>query len=185
MSSGALECRSEVIMVRTVVCLLLLAGCLLVAGCGYQLANRPESSSPLVGKTVSIPLFANRIYRPQVEAVLTRQMVEEFSQRSGGLVVSEEHAELVVEGAVTGYTTAQVAYFATDTAALMRLTLTAEATLKERKSQRILWKGSLSHFQDYPAVIDLALQQNAQDDALRETCRRLAEKFYQQMNSAF
>lgn len=173
-------------MVRYVFCLLLLAGCLPMVGCGYQLANRPGSSSPLVGKTVFIPLFANRIYRPQVEAVLTRQMMEEFAQRSGGLVVSaEEKAELVVEGVVIGYTTGQVAYSATDTAALKRLTLTAEATLRERKSQRIIWKGSLSIFQDYPAVADLALQQSAQEEALRETCRRLAEEFYQQMNGAF
>lgn len=172
-------------MVRYIMFFLLLTGCLLVSGCGYQLANRPGGVSPLTGKTVAIQPFANRVYRPHLEAVLTRQMVDEFALRSGGLVATEEHAELLVEGAVTGYTVAQIAYSATDVSMQKRLTLTAEATLKDRKSQKVLWKGTLSLFQDYPSVNDLALQQNAQDAALVEVCRRLAEGFHEKMSAAF
>jgi outer membrane lipopolysaccharide assembly protein LptE/RlpB len=173
------------IMGKFIIAKLVLVGFLLISGCGYQLANRPDSTSPFTGKTVAIPLFANMIYRPHVEAVLTQSVVDEFAQRSGGEVVAEEKAELVVNGAVTGYNSTQVAYSEFDRAKQNRLTVAAEAVLRERRTERVLWKGTLRLFQDYPASSDLALQQNSQDAALREVCRRLAEQFYQQMSSAF
>jgi outer membrane lipopolysaccharide assembly protein LptE/RlpB len=175
----------EDIMGKFIIGKLVLVSFLFISGCGYQLANRPDSTSPITGKTVAIPLFANKVYRPHVEAVLTQSMVDEFAHRSGGGVVAEESAELVVKGAVTTYNSTQVAYSEFDRAKQNRLTVAAEAVLRERRTQRVLWKGALSLFQDYPANSDLALQQNSQDAALRDVCRRLAEQFYQQMSSAF
>jgi hypothetical protein len=65
----------------------------------------------MAGKTIAIPMWRSKSYRPNLEAVLTGSLVDEFALRSGGMVVAEDAAELLLTGTIVSYaTTSHVIY---------------------------------------------------------------------------
>jgi hypothetical protein len=60
-----------------------------------------------------------------------------------------------------------------------------EAVLMEKGSRKTLWKGVESQSQDYPVNPALALQQNSEEAAIREVCRKLSEQLYQKITQDF
>jgi outer membrane lipopolysaccharide assembly protein LptE/RlpB len=171
--------------------LLLLMAISLLGGCGYHLTGTRENPSLIAGKSVAIPLWRSKSFRPFMESVLTQTLVEQFAMRSGSGVVSEEGADLVLTGSITNYKTEAVSYTASDKVREYRATMDIESELTEKRTQKVLWKGKLSSSQDYPASIDasvpnrIALQQNSEDAALREICRKLAEQLYLKVTENF
>jgi hypothetical protein len=133
----------------------------------------------------------SKSYRPNLEAVLTDSLVDEFALRSGGMVVAEDAAELVLTGTIVSYTTFAVSYTAADKVNEYRKTMKVDVTLTEKRSEKVLWKGTLSEFQDYPAYLDpndtnsIAKQQNSDEAALREICRKIARQLFQNMSENF
>jgi len=175
---------------RIIYCLALAVSCLL-SGCGYHLTGGTNTSSLIAGKTIAIPMCHSKSYRPNLEAVLTGSLVDEFALRSGGMVVAEDVAELVLTGTIVSYTTVAVSYTSADKVREYRKTMKVDATLTEKRSEKVLWKGTLSADQDYPANIDpadpnsIALQQNSDEAALREISRKIAQQMFQKMSENF
>ena len=175
---------------RSFTCCLALAASLFLNGCGYHLAGGGGTASLIAGKTVAIPMWRNGSYRPNLEAVLTGSLINEFALRSGGLVVAEEAAELTLTGTILSYVTTAVSYTAADQIREYRATMTVDAVLAERRSQKVLWKGKLVASQDYPTTVNsvpqhIALQQNSEEAALREISRKLAQLLYQKVTENF
>jgi outer membrane lipopolysaccharide assembly protein LptE/RlpB len=168
---------------------------LLLSGCGYHLSNTSGLSPAVVGKKIAIPVFANKSYRANVGAILTESLVDETARRSGGMVTSEEAADLVLNGTVLTYTTLPVSYTALDTVKEYRAVINVEATLTEKNTQKVIWKGTLSWSQDYPAnttftlsqsgIDPIALQQNSEEAAIREICNKIALQLYQKISQGF
>jgi len=175
---------------RIIYCLALTVSCFL-GGCGYHLTSEAQTPSLTAGKTVAIPMWRSKSYRPNLEAVLTGSVVDEFALRSGGKVMAEDAAELLLTGTIINYVTVPVSYTAADQVREYRAVMTVEAALAEKRSQKVLWKGVLSVSQDYQAINDpnlpsrIALQQNSEDAALREICRKLAQQLFQKMSENF
>ncbi len=136
-------------------------------------------------------MWRNKSYRMNLEAVVTGSVINEFAMRTGGRVVGEENADLILNGTIDNYITTAVAYTSADQIQEYRISLTIEAELIEKRSQKVLWKGKLFADQDYPALIDItqanriALQQNSEDAALREISRKLAQELFQKMSENF
>jgi len=171
-------------------------------GCGYRLTSDPTLTSPVSGKNIAIPLFVNKSYRANVGAILTGSMVDEFARRTGGKVTPEKSADMVLTGTVLSYSSVPIAYSATDTIKEYRALITIEASLTEKNSQKVVWKGILSWSEDYPAVTNIfaqprgmafqnnstannALLQNSEDAAIREIGARLAQQVYERVSSGF
>ncbi len=167
----------------------------LLSGCGYHLSSSSGLSPAVAGKRIAIPVFANKSYRANVGSILTESLVDEFARRSGGRVISEGAADLVLTGTVLTYTTSPVSYTALDTVKEYRAVINVEATLAEKGSQKVIWKGTVSWNQDYPAnttftlqqegVDPIALQQNSEDAAIREICKKIALRLYQNVSAGF
>ena len=178
-------------MRRFVYCLALVLSCYILGGCGYHLASETQTTSLLAGKTISIPMWRSKIYRPNLEAMLTGSLIDEFALRTGGMVVAEDAAELLLTGTIVNYTTVAISFKAADQVKEYRASMTVEATLAEKRSQKVLWKGTLSASQDYIAINDptlpnrIALQQNSEDAALREIDRKIAQQLFQKMSENF
>lgn len=168
---------------------------LFLNGCGYHLTGIQGLPAAVAGKRIAIPVFANKSYRANVGAILTGSLVDETARRSGGMVTSEESADLVLSGSVLTYTTSAVSYTALDTVKEYRAAMTVEATLTERESRKVAWKGTLSWSQDYPAntnfavqqsgVDPIALQQNSEEAAILEICQKVALQLYQKISQGF
>lgn len=185
--------------------ILALLALLSLIGCGYRLTGSLDVSSPIYGKKVAIHVFANKSYRANAGAIITSALVDEFARRSGGRVVSEEAADLILSGNVLTYATSAVSYSAADTVREYRAVMTLESTLTEKATRRVIWKGVLSWGQDYPASTNIvaqqnniafqqissaiqqsiALQQNSEEAAIREISLRLAQQIYDRVTSGF
>lgn len=164
---------------------------MLLAGCGYHLTGSVEAPSLLTGKSIAIPMWRSKIFRPYLESVLTGSLVDEFALRSGGKVVDEDAAELVLTGTIVSYETVAVSYTDADQVREYRATMTVDAILTEKKSRNVLWRGVVASSQDYPASIEadapnkIALQQNSEEAALREISRKLSQQLYQKVTEKF
>jgi outer membrane lipopolysaccharide assembly protein LptE/RlpB len=179
---------------------LLIPVVLSICGCGYRLTSDPNLPSPIAGKKISIPVFANKSYRANLGAIVAGSLVEEFARRSGGRVVTEEGADLLLTGTVISYSSNPVSYSAFDRVREYRATITVEAVLTEKSTRKVVWKGTIPWSQDYPvsrrkAVFlnitgavqqtDVALQQNSEEAAIREICAKLAQQFYERIAAGF
>lgn len=153
---------------------------LLLSGCGYRLAGHSSS-----GSTVSIPVFVNSTLRPNLESCLTASLVDRFAGSVGAKVVKPEQAELELTGTILAYNESSSAYSAEDKIAMYQLSMSAEAVLRQIKSGKVLWKGTVRAVQDYPTSNDLALKINAQDAALRDLCRKLADAIERESGNRF
>jgi outer membrane lipopolysaccharide assembly protein LptE/RlpB len=154
---------------------LLMTFCL--AGCGYHAANWNSGPYASAGKTMNIPIFVNRTYKPNLEGVLANALIDEFAGKSG-LTVQSCQGDLTLSGEVVAYGLSAVAYSSSDTVKEYSSNMSISATLRKNSNQQVLWKGSLSWSQSFPANSDIALQQNAEDEAIREICARLAQQMY-------
>lgn len=175
---------------------------LLLSGCGYHISGTRGLPPAVAGKKIAVSVFANKSYRANVGAILAGSVADEFARRSGGMVASEESADLVLTGTVLTYTTSAVSYSAADKVKEYRAAMTVEATLTEKSTRKVIWKGVLSWSQDYPATTDvvlrqntivflqhssanIALQQNSEEAAIREISRKVALQLYQNISEGF
>lgn len=159
--------------------------CCFLCGCGYRLAGTKNEASSGAGKSIAIPVFGNKSYRPTLETILTESLIQEFALRTGGKVVNEDEADLLLTGTVTAYSATPVSYTAGDTIKEYRADVTVEATILERKDRKVVWKGVLVESQIYPIDADIALQINREQAALREISRKLALRLYQKIGGDF
>jgi len=155
----------------------------LVSGCGY----RPVVMRGPVAEAngVNVVLFANKSYRPGVEGLLARDLVDEFALRTGGRVLPGDQADLELFGVILSYTTVPVSYTALDTIKEYKTVIGVQATLRERRTLKVLWKGDLTEEQVYPVNANIALQQNAEEAATAKICRRLSEVIWQKIGERF
>jgi outer membrane lipopolysaccharide assembly protein LptE/RlpB len=180
--------------------------CTVVTGCGYRHVGYDEGRLTSGGKKVGITLFANKSYRTNLEATLSASLVDEFARRSGGKAVSEADAELLLSGTIDSYTEVPVSYTAFDVIKEYRAAMTVKATLRDKASQKVLWKGEVSETQTFPSFADASplltnvpLQQNigpfdqntitllqgSETAAIREMCRKLAQRLYEKLSEDF
>jgi len=181
-------------IVRVVFAFIILAAVTLLNGCGYHHMGVSGLPPALAGKRIAVATFTNRGYRAKMGAILTGSLIDEFAKRTGGLVVAEKDAELKLDGAILSYTTSAISYTAADTVKEYRAVVTAECSLTERSSGKVVWKGTVTQWQDYPvnsAVAGppnsdaVALQQNSEDAAIREISRKIAQQVYQDVSDGF
>ncbi len=156
---------------------LLLLGFVSLCGCGYHAVNWESGPYGGAGKTVNIPLFANKTFKPNVEGVLANALIDEFAKRKG-LKVESNESDLTLSGEVVSYSSTAVAYSGADTVKEYSASIKISATLRRNSNRQVLWKGELSWDQSFPANADIALQQNAEAAAIREICGKLAQQLY-------
>jgi hypothetical protein len=152
-----------------------------LSGCGYRLASQTYQGDRLI----SIPVFANKTLRPNLEARLTARILSQFAGSSGNRVVNKEQADLELSGTILTYSESATAFTANDKVAMYQASMTAEALLRQTKTGTVLWKGAVRAVQDYPTSSNIALKINAQESALDELCRKLAESIARESGNSF
>jgi len=155
----------------------------LLGGCGYHTVAGRDPISGANG--VNVVVFANKSYRPGVEGVLARDLVDEMALRTGGKVLPGDQAQLELSGTVLSYATGAVSYTSLDAIREYQLTVKVEAVLRERRTMKVLWKGELAEAQVYPVNANLSLQLNAEEAAAAKVCRRLSEEIWQKIGERF
>ena len=155
----------------TGICLLLL-----LSGCGYHFPGQAQTFPGEV-RTVYLSLLVNRTAEPQLENQLGN-MVSEVLARNGkiSLVEDQKGAEAILEGVISGYETRALSYDRNDNISEYRSTMVFVAKLRRVKDGRVLWQGRISQDGEYSGVLDKALQEDLEQQAIEKISRRMADE---------
>ena len=115
---------------------LALAAVLFAGGCGYTVGGTLPSHI----QTVSVPIFRNSTREPAVESLITRAVVEAFSTNGRLKVVSSREADAVLDGEITGYAIASIAFDKDANVRLYRLIVTVNLRMRDVKNKAVLFE---------------------------------------------
>jgi outer membrane lipopolysaccharide assembly protein LptE/RlpB len=168
--------------VRVLLLALLLAT---AAGCGYHLTNSQPGRFG-AARTVWVPFFVNESISPTAQTVLRRAFYEELHALRGlSPAAAAESADLVMKARLVSYSSKAVSYSAIDQAREYSLNLNVELEIAGKGESVPLWKGQIQGSKQYPANADLALQRNAEEQALDAAARIIAHKFISALEESY
>jgi outer membrane lipopolysaccharide assembly protein LptE/RlpB len=158
---------------------------LLTSGCGYHLTNH-HSDRQLDAKTIWIPFFGNESVSPVAQTVLRRSFYEEFhAQRGLTPAANEAAADLTVQSRLLSYSNKATSYSYFDKAVTYIVVVEVELALFKNGEKAPFWKGRLSTEKQYPANSNLAVQRNAEDQALDAASRIVAQKLISALEETY
>ena len=168
-------------------CRNLLLGLLLcaVSGCGYHLTNA-QSGRLGDARKVWVPFFSNESISPTAQTVLRRAFYEELHALRGLTPAdSAESADLAMKARVLSYSSKAASFSALDQAREYSLSLNVELEIAKKGQPLPIWKGQIQGAKQYPANTDLALQRNAEEQALGAAARIIAHKFISAVEESY
>jgi len=122
-------------------------------GCGYSLAGR-GSFLPSYIKTIGIPTFANRTVVFNVETLVTEKVRREFIGRGKYTILPQATAvDATLVGEISSISLAPESVSQTQLASRYAITMTANITLRDNRTNTVLWENpSVVFRQEYEAT---------------------------------
>ncbi len=153
--------------------------------CGYHLTNS-QSGRFGTAQDIWVPFFSNESISPTAQTVLRRAFYEEiYALRGLNPAGSEKNADLAIKARVISYSSKAVSYNALDQAREFSLSLNVELEIVKKSQTLPIWKGQIQAVKQYPANKDLALQRNAEEQALDAAARIIAHKFISAIEESY
>jgi hypothetical protein len=155
---------------------ILLAGFfLLFSSCRVNYSFTGASISPNV-KTITIQYFPNQapLVVPTLSRSLTDALRDYFTSQTN-LVLVDRGGDLVIEGAITGYSVQPVAIQGNETAAMNRLTVTVNVKFTNRTEEKQNYETSFSRYQDYQSNLPLS---TVEDGLIKEINDQLVQDIF-------
>lgn len=153
-----------------------------VGGCGYHLSG---FSGKMPGGVVAlyIPMFENRTQKPDIEGIITSAFATEFATS----VDVTEKADVVMNGALTGYSLQSVSYNQNDVNQEYRLTVVVSLKMAKRDGSEVVWQEeSISSYGDFAVnTSDLTATREAELAAFRKIARDSARLVKEKMLENF
>lgn len=153
------------------------------AACGYQSGIRETPSpggSARDDLTVAVPLFENATFEPILEKRLGEIFKETLLSRGWKIVGDPDAAPLVLTGRIHRYERIPVSLNLQEQAEEYRIRIGLEVRLFDstegRNEANLVWKREVEGAADYIARPDPSADRVAQDRAIREAARRMAER---------
>lgn len=166
-------------------CLILVVLLNATFGCGYTLTSHPTKQLG-AAQTVWVPFFSNESISPSAQTILRRAFYEEFHALRGlKPAESQASADLVMKAKIVSYASRAVSYSSIDQAREFSLNINVELEVSRRGQTQPFWKGQIQGSKQYPANINLALQQNAEEGALEGASRIIAHKFISSLEESY
>jgi Lipopolysaccharide-assembly len=128
------------------------------SACGYSLAGR-GSFLPSYIRVISVPLFQNRTPYATVEQLFTEKVRVEFQSRGHYTVQpTEEDADGIVRGEITGISATPVGFTNAQLASRYRFTVSIAVKFDDARQKKTLWENpSLSFSDEYELANAAAL----------------------------
>ena len=166
-------------------CLLPLACCLFLFGCGYQF--RVEGAGPTIGgaaATVSptsppprlvVRTLENKSFEPNLEVRYTNYLRHEFSSGSGAQIVPDtEAADLVLSGQILSVSLPTLSFSQTTTLE-SRTEVVVIVKVEETRTKRLVWAQTAKGASEFYVTPDLQFNRVLQNRALEQAGRFIAE----------
>ena len=156
-----------------------------LAGCGYHLTNS-QSGRLGTDQKIWVPFFSNESISPSAQTVLRRAFYDEFHALRGlNPAGSEGSADLAMKARIISYSSKAVSFNVLDQAREFSLSLNVELEITKKGEASPLWKGQIQGSKQYPANLNLALQHNAEEQALDAAARIIAHKFISALEESY
>lgn len=156
--------------------------------CGYQAATGAAPSSRTdrgptgAGRTIAIPLFENATFEPILEKRVTETFKETFFSKGWKVVSDQDPASLVLTGRIYRFERVPLSLNRSGQAEEFRVKIGMEVRLLDSENgpkpdgKAGPLKGEAEGVADYFARADVAADRVAEDRAIREAGRKMAEQ---------
>ena len=166
-------------------CLLPLACCFLLSGCGYQF--RVEGAGPTIGSATAtssptsppprliVRTLENKSFEPNLETRYTNYLRHEFSSGSGAQIVTDtEAADLVLSGQILSVSVPTLSFSQTTTLE-SRTEVVVIVKVEETRTKRLVWAQTAKGVSEFYVTPDLQFNRVLQNRALEQAGRFIAE----------
>jgi len=180
--------------IRSACLLSLLAGLLLIPGCGYQFLGRASGLPPEIRK-IAVPPFENNTFEPLLDERLTDAVKKGFMARPRLQVVNDtSEADAVFKGKITEFSLTPLSFDPQNEAAEYRVKILANFSLQNTRDQKTLWQeNKMETTADYFVIqdplnstrVDIARTRDAEDRAIAEAAKVLADNLVNQILEGF
>ncbi len=151
---------------------------LVILGCGYSLSGRTHNPGPvdLQGKRIAVHIFENLTTEPDIEYIITREIVAELIRAPRVKVVrSDNEADYVLQGKVTGYSKELLALDYQGRAQYYRLIITLRLKLVDASGKAVMKWDPISEDAEYHTTLDVQINKEREREALRRASQELAQ----------
>ncbi len=144
--------------------LLLISVFLLINCCGYS----TRSLLPGYMHKVHVKIFENQTYKTGLDEIATESTIEAFRKNSNLKIVSEDQADIVVNGKVTGFSKEPYVYTGALNVSQYKITIKFSVICLDQVKNTIFWQGDVSDWATYTDDEDAGIK-----DAIKKTAERL------------
>jgi outer membrane lipopolysaccharide assembly protein LptE/RlpB len=135
-----------------------------LGGCGYSF----HGALPSHVRTIAVPVFLNRTQEPGVESIITRAIAEAFATNGRLQVVRAADADAILEGEVTSYSVAAIAFDATLNVQQYRLYVALNLKMRDVKRNTVLFQqAGVTEQADFRVIGPVSTTISREETALR------------------
>ena len=136
----------------------------LLGGCGYTV----NGTLPSHIQTVAVPIFQNRTSEPAIEGLITRAVVEAFSTNGRLKVVGSGQADAILDGEITGYSVASIAFDRNANVRQYRLVVAVNLRMRDVRRNTVLFQqNDVREQADFSVQNAVSLTISREETALR------------------
>jgi hypothetical protein len=149
----------------------------LASACGYRVVGSEPVGPGQTKATLAIPPFENRSMEVGLETLLANDMIRAFQDSKVVLVKpGETKADYVLLGTIKKLEHSSTAYLDIGQSLIRRATITVEVSVKDTRTNKVIWKGSEIIRSDYVADSYYGIGEATRDQGIRQASVRLAQR---------
>lgn len=164
-----------------------LAGVLMIAGCGYHPVGAPTHLNAGV-HTLAIPVFQNATQSYHTEVAFTQAVTREFSARTAYRLVAgnDSDADATLDGTITAFQVSPLTYNPqTGQSSSFLITVRARVKLVDRNNNVLYQNPSYLFRQQYETTQDLASFIQEDNPAVQRLARDFAQSVVSDILESF
>ena len=150
----------------------------MASACGYRVVGSEPVGPPGQTKaTLAIPPFENRSMEVGLETLFANDMIRAFQDSKVVQVKpGETKADYVLLGTIKKLEHSSTAYLDIGQSLIRRATITVDVSVKDTRTNKVIWKGSEIIRSDYVADSYYGIGEATRDQGIRQASVRLAQR---------
>jgi hypothetical protein len=149
----------------------------MASACGYRVVGSEPVGPGQTKATLAIPPFENRSMEVGLETLFANDMIRAFQDSKVVQVKpGETKADYVLLGTIKKLDHSSTAYLDIGQSLIRRATITVEVSVKDTRTNKVIWKGSEIIRSDYVADNYYGIGEATRDQGIRQASVRLAQR---------
>jgi len=149
----------------------------LASACGYRVVGSEPVGPGQTKVTLAIPPFENRSMEVGLETLFANDMIRAFQDSKVVQVKpGETKADYVLLGTIKKLEHSSTAYLDIGQSLIRRATITVDVSVKDTRTNKVIWKGSEIIRSDYVADSYYGIGEATRDQGIRQASVRLAQR---------